>query len=75
MKVCVNTPSPGEVRIHELAVANSLTDNSPNELEVIQVIVVYHAQWVRLESRSIGRRSEEYIVWIEYLSGKYHVPA
>ena len=60
---------PSKVSIHELAIAYRFPNHSSDKLEVIQMIHVYHAQWVRLESCTVSRSRKQGVVAIKYFTG------
>ena len=63
--------TPGEVSVHELSVTDGFTDHPADELEVVQMVHVDHAQGVGLESRTVCRCCEERVVRVEDLSGQH----
>ena len=64
----------GEVRVHEVSVADGLADDPADELEVGQVIWVDVAIGVGLEGHAVPGGDEQHVARMEYLPRQHGVP-
>lgn len=60
--------------VHELTVTYRLPNNTTNKLEIIQMIHIYHAQRVGLESGTVSRSRKQGVVTVKYFTGQNKVP-
>lgn len=60
--------------IKEVAIDDSLSEDLPNEFEIIQMVCVDSAVRVRLEGRAVSSGSEQAIIGIKNLTGEDSKP-
>ena len=64
----------GEVRVHQVPVADGLSDDPADELEVGQVVRVDVAVGVGLKGHAVPGGDEQHVACIEYFPRQHRVP-